>query len=216
MNTIEMVAIPAGEFMMGSLEEESYNDERPQHTVTVPAFFMSKYLITQTQWRTVAGWKPVDLELEVGPSYFKGDNLPVEQVSWYDAVEFCKRLSKYSGRRYRLPSEAQWEYACRAGTTTEYSFGDTITIDLANYFSDDLIKNKTTLVGKFPPNDFGLYDMHGNVWEWTKSTRCKSLKSQVTRGGSWLSDPRGCRSAYRCYSTPNLRSNNTGFRVVSQ
>ncbi|MGK7958891.1 MAG: SUMF1/EgtB/PvdO family nonheme iron enzyme [Crocosphaera sp.] len=173
---LEMVAIPEGRFFMGSpnSEEGSSDYERPQHEVTVKPFFMSQYPITQAQWREIATLRPVNSYLNPEPSYFKEDNNPIENVSWYEAVEFCARLSRLTGNQYRLPSEAEWEYACRAGTTTPFYFGETITGDLANYNAKDTYANetpgkyrgKTTPVGQFPPNGFGLYDMHGNVWEW--------------------------------------------------
>ncbi|MFM6344859.1 MAG: formylglycine-generating enzyme family protein, partial [Dolichospermum sp.] len=132
---LEMVAIPGGTFMMGSPENEegSTDDERPQHQVTIKPFCFGKYPITQAQWQAVAKLPQVNKELKPDPSRFKGANRPVEKVSWHDAVEFCARLSNYTKRPYRLPSEAEWEYACRAGTTTPFHFGDTITTELANY-----------------------------------------------------------------------------------
>ena len=168
---------------MGSPAGEGDNDEKPQHQVTVPPFFMGKYPITQAQWQAIASRTDLKIkqDLEPKPAYFKdrpdSDRRPVEQVSWYDAIEFCARLSKLSklrGREYRLPSEAEWEYACRAGTTTPFYFGETITGELANYDASDIYagepkgkyRKETTPVGQFPSNDFGLYDMHGNVWEW--------------------------------------------------
>ena len=142
----EMVLIKGGTFTMGAPEDEedSINDERPQHEVTVPTFFMGKYPITQAQWKAVAKLPQVEKELEENPSDFKGDNRPVEQVSWYDAVEFCARLSNYTGRKYSLPSEAEWEYACRAGTTTPFHFGETITSELANYNANYICKELQT------------------------------------------------------------------------
>jgi formylglycine-generating enzyme required for sulfatase activity len=132
---LEMVMIPGGSFMMGSPEKEegSDDDERPQHEVTIEPFWLGQYQVTQAQWKFVAKLPQVNRELEQDPSRFKGDNRPVEQVSWKDAVEFCDRLSKHTKRQYRLPSEAEWEYACRAGTKTPFHFGETITTDLANY-----------------------------------------------------------------------------------
>jgi formylglycine-generating enzyme required for sulfatase activity len=173
--TIDMIAIAGGSFVMGSPSTENgrYDTEGPQHKVTVAPFFMGKYEVTQAQWRAVAGLPKVNIDLNPNPSYFKGDDLPVEQVSWYSAVEACARLSRLTGRDYRLPSEAEWEYACRAGTTTPFYFGETITSDLVNYSGDSygaaptgIYRKRTTAVGSFPPNAFGLYDMHGNVWEW--------------------------------------------------
>jgi formylglycine-generating enzyme required for sulfatase activity len=175
---LDMVAIRGGTFMMGSPEPEGYDSEKPQHEVTVPPFFMGKYPITQAQWRAIASRKDLKVErdLEANPSRFKDrDRCPVEKVSWYDAVEFCARLSQHTGKSYRLPSEAEWEYACRAGTTTPFHFGETITSELANYRATETYgagvkgtyRQETTEVGSFGvANAFGLYDMHGNVWEW--------------------------------------------------
>jgi formylglycine-generating enzyme required for sulfatase activity len=238
---LEMVAIPSGKFMMGSPESEHqrFDDEGPQHEVTVPPFFMGKYAVTQAQWRSVAGLPQVERELDVDPAEFKGDDLPVERVSWLDAEEFCLRLSVATGREYRLPSEAEWEYACRAGTTTPFHFGETITGKIANYNSSEVYRNepkvkwrqKTIAVGSFFPNQFGLYDMHGNVWEWCmddwhssyegapndgsawlKSAETASRK--VLRGGSWDFFPRLCRSAYRFSVTRVYRDVSLGFRVI--
>ncbi len=252
---LDMVLIPGGTFLMGSPEDEldRFNDEGPQHQVTVPTFFMGKFSITQAQWRVVAEtYAQVNQELDPDPASFKGDNRPVEQVSWQDATEFCARLSQDTGREYRLPSEAEWEYACRAGTTTPFHFGETITTDLANYrgVDDDsmdwkgnygkgpkgIYRKETTEVGSFPPNAFGLYDMHGNVWEWCQDhwhdnydgnpptdgsawlfsdeRKEKDDHTRVLRGGSWVDLPRYCRSACRLYNIPDARYNSDGFRVV--
>ncbi|MFM5944336.1 MAG: formylglycine-generating enzyme family protein, partial [Dolichospermum sp.] len=132
---LEMIAIPGGTFLMGSPknEEGSINSEKPQHEVTIKPFLMGKYSVTQEQWRTVAALEKVNIDLESYPSYFEDNNLPVEHISWNDAQEFCARLSRIENKIYRLPSEAQWEYACRAGTTTPFYFGEIISTDLANY-----------------------------------------------------------------------------------
>jgi formylglycine-generating enzyme required for sulfatase activity len=179
--SLEMIKIPSGNFMRGSpeTEAESIDREKPQRKVTIAQFFMGRYPVTQSQWRVVAMLKPVLRKLKLTPSRFQGDNRPVEQVSWYDAMEFCARLSRESQRNYRLPSEAEWEYACRAGTTTPFHFGETISTDLANYNgSDDKYgaygrgirgeyRRETTDVDYFSAaNPFGLSEMHGNVWEW--------------------------------------------------
>ena len=237
---LEMVAIPGGTFMMGSPKNEPgrRETESPQHQVTVPPFLLGKYPVTQAQWQVVATLPQVNQELKPNPSRFEGANRPVERVSWHDAVEFCNRLSNHTQRPYRLPSEAEWEYACRAGTTTPFHFGETITTDLANYngnytYGDGvkgIRKGKTTEVGSFKiANEFGLYDMHGNVWEWCQddwhgnytnapsnsnawTSRSGNLK--LLRGCSWYSNPEYCRSAFR-YDT-YLVSNDyyIGFRVV--
>ncbi len=246
---LNMVQIPAGRFLMGAPEEEleSASDERPQHWVTVPEFYMGQCLVTQAQWRSVATALPqIKIVLDANPSNFKGDNLPVERVSWDHCVEFCARLSLETGREYRLPSEAEWEYACRAGTTTPFHFGETIDTELANYDADNLYgrgrkgkpKNKTTVVGTFPANDFGLYDMHGNLWEWcaddwhsnyeeapTDGTIWNASNDsgsdpdsdtiKVLRGGSWIFNPWRCRSASRVSYAAGTRYFSLGFRVVS-
>jgi formylglycine-generating enzyme required for sulfatase activity len=250
--TLDMVLIPGGSFQMGSPEQEldRWDDEGPQHLVTVPIFFMGKYPVTQAQWRAVVSLPKSEQDLDPDPSNFKGENRPVEQVSWHDATEFCRRLAQHTGRPYRLPAEAEWEYACRAGTTTPFYFGETITTDLANYCGEDRTidgkfysgsygrgekgryRQETTDVGSFPANAFGLYDMHGNVWEWCVDHWHDSYKGasadgsawidadadenarRVLRGGSWDSLPRFCRSATRYYYVAGLRSNTFGFRVV--
>ena len=171
---LEMVPIPAGEFLMGSPENEPWrwDCEGPQHWVRVPAFSLAQTPITQAQWRQVARWQPAagdppwERELNPDPSLFQrgrpeDDRRPVEMVSWFDAQEFCRRLSRRTGRIYALPSEAQWEYACRAGTTTPYAFGSVLSQRQANAAGSE-----TTEVGMFPANAWGLRDMHGNVWEW--------------------------------------------------
>jgi formylglycine-generating enzyme required for sulfatase activity len=236
---LEMVAIPGGTFIMGSPEneEDRSSDESPQHQVTVPSFFMGKYPVTQKQWRAVAALGKVHIDLESDPSYFKGDNLPVERVSWNDAQEFCARLSRMANKTYRLPTEAEWEYACRGGTTTPFYCGETISTDLANYNGNytygqgqkGQYREKTTEVGIFPANPFGLYDMCGNVWEWCEDkwhetyinapidgTAWTSLSSELRllRGGSWVYYPRLCRSAYRLNFSPDYSNNRNGFRLV--
>ena len=243
--SLEMMSIPSGKFVMGAPETETASDnaERPQHEVSVKAFFMGKYPITQTQWRIVAAMPRVKQELKLEPSRFKGDNRPVEQVSWLDANEFCKRLSKHTGREYRLPSEAEWEYACRAGTNTPFHFGETITPELVNYNSNNPYgeapkgeyREETTEVGIFPANEFGLYDMHGNVLEWCADDWQDSYEGarsdvqirivdnkkyedsetvKLLRGGSWSFNARNCRSAFRFNNNARNAGSNIGFRVV--
>ncbi|MCX5980966.1 MAG: bifunctional serine/threonine-protein kinase/formylglycine-generating enzyme family protein [Nostocales cyanobacterium LacPavin_0920_SED1_MAG_38_18] len=228
---LEMVEIPGGTFMMGSPanEAERGSDENPQHQVTVPSFCMGKYELTQAQYQAIVG---------NNPAKFKGDNRPVENVSWDDAVAFCQKLSQRTGKKYRLPSEAEWEYACRAGTTTPFYFGESITPELVNcdgnypYASapEGQYRQQTTDVGTFPPNAFGLYDMHRNVWEWCQddyqenyinaptdggASTVLSATSRLLRGGSWFSIARYCRSAYRLRYLRDSRDNFCGFRVVS-
>ncbi|MEL6438705.1 MAG: SUMF1/EgtB/PvdO family nonheme iron enzyme [Cyanobacteria bacterium J06621_8] len=214
---LEMVYIPGGTFMMGSLVDEGNGRERPQHDVTVQPFLIGKYPVTQAQYQQVMG---------ENPSRFKDDERPVKNVSWDDAVEFCLKLSQQTEKEYRLPSEAEWEYACRAGTTTPYHFGNTITDKLANYGGN---MRGTTDVGQYQPNTFGLYDMHGNVWEWCEDdwhenyqgapTDCSAWRSrnsnhQVIRGGSWFDFPSNCRSAIRNDLARDFRDDFIGFRVV--
>ncbi|EDX83579.1 conserved domain protein [Synechococcus sp. PCC 7335] len=223
-------------------------DETP-HEVTVPDFFLGRYPVTQAQWRVVAAFPQVNINLKPEPSYFKGDNLPVERIAWYEAVEFCDRLSRFVDNRlsadsicsYRLPSEAEWEYACRAGTTTPFYFGKTISTEVANYkgaYNGDRTydnpyegdyRQTTTPVDCFKvANAFGLSDMHGNVWEWCQdhygdyaqaptngSARItgKETAKRVLRGGSWADCPKMCRSAYRFNSLPENVDFRDGFRV---
>ncbi|MBN3990681.1 MAG: formylglycine-generating enzyme family protein [Nostoc sp. NMS2] len=231
--TLDMVQIVEGSFNMGSPPGENgrAKNEEPQHVVNVPAFFIGKFEVTQEQYQQI---------MVSTPSKFKGAKRPVEQVSWNDAVEFCKKLSQKAGRNYCLPSEAEWEYACRAGTTTAFHFGETITTELANYEGDSTYasapkgKNlqETTEVESFPPNAFGLYDMHGNVWEWCQDTWHDSYKGapsdgsawidndnkiRMLRGGSWHDLPGECRSASRNLNFRvgrDLIHSNLGFRVV--
>jgi formylglycine-generating enzyme required for sulfatase activity len=204
---LEMVAIPAGTFTMGSPKSDnrSVSREVPEHHVTVQAFYMGRFEVTQAQWRAVAMLPKVDRDLNADPSHFKGNNLPVEQVSWEDAVEFCKRLSRKTGLNYRLPSEAEWEYACRAGTKTAFAFGDTISPDLANYnaslptsatakggsakggAASGTNRGKTVPVGSLGvANGFGLSDMHGNVWEWCLDTWHWNYVGAPADGSAWV------------------------------
>jgi formylglycine-generating enzyme required for sulfatase activity len=235
---LEMLAIPSGTFLMGAPEREpeSQDRERPQHEVTVPAFLMGRYTVTQAQWRVVASYPAIGRELNPEPSRFKGDDLPVERVSWDDAVEFCQRLSQQTGTTYRLPSEAEWEYACRAGTQTPFYFGETLTPELANYANytynggpEGVYRESTTPVGSFPANAWGLCDMHGNVWEWCQDDWHSNYKgapedgsawvdddsqNKVLRGGSWNFNSGFCRCAFRNnYSRGNFYYYRS-FRVV--
>ncbi|MHC5850470.1 SUMF1/EgtB/PvdO family nonheme iron enzyme [Nostoc sp.] len=235
---LEMVAIPSGQFLMGSPESEPqrHSSESPQHSVTIQPFFIGKFPVTQSQWAIVVALKKVKIDLNPNPSRFKGANRPVECVSWDDAIEFCARLSNKTGKTYRLPSETEWEYACRARTTTPFSFGETIMTDLANYNGKYTYgaepkgeyRQQTTDVGKFPPNPFGLFDMHGNVYEWCQDAWHENSNEAPTdgsawvshndrrllRGGSWDSYPRNCRWAYRNWLARDTRSNLVGFRLV--
>lgn len=227
---LEMVGIYGSTFMMGSSASEAgvNYQENPRHRVTLPAFFAGKYPITQAQWKSVMG---------NNPSYFKGEKRPVECVSWNMAVEFCGKLSQKTGKKYRLLSEAEWEYACRAGTTSPFHFGETITTDLVNHKGSKsyakaprgLYREQTTDVGSFPPNGFGLYDMHGNVWEWCSDNWHDSYNGaptdgssweidtndfRVLRGGCWYNDADYCRSSKRVWCSPDDDNSGFGFRVA--
>ncbi|NJR25107.1 MAG: formylglycine-generating enzyme family protein [Richelia sp. CSU_2_1] len=227
---LEMVCIPGGTFVMGwpATEQDRRDYERPQHRVTIPTFYAGKYAITQAQWQAVMGYNP---------SCFKGEKRPVEKVSWSDAIKFCSKLSHKTGKKYRLLSEAEWEYACRAGTATPFHFGETITTELGNFNGSKPYANapqginreQTTDVGIFPPNGFGLYDMHGNVFEWCSDgwhhnyngapTDGSSWKSgtdndRVLRGGSWTHYAVACRSAIRIRGSADGRWTSVGFRVA--
>jgi formylglycine-generating enzyme required for sulfatase activity len=236
----EMVRIQGGTFTMGSPMNESDRLERegPQRQVKVSTFYMGKYEVTQKEYQEVMG---------TNPSYFKGDNLPVEQVSWFNAAEYCNARSLKEGLKpaykisgsgdnqtvswnrsangYRLPTEAEWEYACRAGTINTYNTGPSITNDTGWYDANS--GNTTRLVGQKPANAWGLYDMHGNVWEWcwdwygdypktaqTDPAGASSGPYRVRRGGSWFNPAQYARSACRDAIYPNYRYGNQGFRVV--
>jgi formylglycine-generating enzyme required for sulfatase activity len=214
---LQMIGISGGTLMMGApeLEVGSSDSQRPQHQVDIPSFYMGKNPVTQAEYAAVMGTKP---------AYFQGGDRPVETVSWHDSVEFCQKLSELTDRDYRLPAEAEWEYACRAGTTTAFYFGETIDPEVANYRSQE-----TTIVGSFPANAYGLYDMHGNILEWCadkyhgnyigaptdgSAWANDANSTYVLRGGSWYSKPSYCRSAARVYYQPNYRCSYFGFRVV--
>jgi formylglycine-generating enzyme required for sulfatase activity len=237
---IEIHQIPGGTFLMGSSDDGPLinNAEIPQHTVNIKPFAMSIHPITQAQWRLGASLSEVEVSLDPDPSNFRGDNLPVERVSWIEATEFCKRLALHTGLYYHLPSESQWEYACRSGSTTRFYVGDIMSSDLANFrdspnFSSRPtapFQNRTTEVGSYPPNDFGLYDMHGNVMEWCfdawssdyqdtprdgspfRNNQGNSFK--VVRGGSAFSLGRQCASAYRTFDNQTVKVLDIGFRVA--
>jgi formylglycine-generating enzyme required for sulfatase activity/DNA integrity scanning protein DisA with diadenylate cyclase activity len=239
----DFVAIPSGEFWMGSsLGEFGHNDsESPKHLVFISSFLMSRFPVTQSQWRKVAGLQKVSRTLDLNPSFFQDDEQqPVEKVTWHDAKEFCERLTRQYGRQYRLPSEAEWEYACRANTKTPYHFGESINPDLANYgvqifnLSDpnSQVLKQPNPVGKFPANPFGLHDMHGNVWEWCLDSwhdnyegapdggepweNPLNLGYRLVRGGSWDDFAEDCRSASRVLLDSEKRYSYVGFRVVCE
>jgi formylglycine-generating enzyme required for sulfatase activity/uncharacterized caspase-like protein/energy-coupling factor transporter ATP-binding protein EcfA2 len=265
-NLPEMVDIPSGTFWMGSPEGIGNDDEKPYHQVTVKAFRMGKYPVTQAQWRTVAISPKVAIDLSLNPAYHRGEDKPVEQITWYEAQEFCARLSRLTGENYRLPSEAEWEYACRAGASeyTEYSFGDDpsqlddygwygnnsgdraidadqiwkeVNQDNNRYFERIRQNNcGTHPVGLKAANAWGLYDLHGNVWEWCaddwhdsyegapidsqiwiediKNHEDGGATKKLLRGGSWDTDAQYCRSAFRLNYNARDRNFSLGFRVV--
>ena len=236
---LELAYIPSGTFWMGSPDDEVEREarEHPQHEVAIAPFYLGKSPVTQAQWLAVSQLDKIDKPLEAEPSWFKGENRPVETVNWDDAIEFCKRLSNYAGKPYRLPSEAEWEYACRAGTPTPFYFGNTLSTEQANYDGNATYNNssvgryreRTSEVGLYPANGFGIYDLHGNVWEWCLDHWHPNYKGapadgsawvyggdvsrRMLRGGSWGSVPRDCRSACRYYAERDKRFLNTGFRV---
>jgi eukaryotic-like serine/threonine-protein kinase len=232
---LTMVKIPAGTFLMGSptTEEGCQPEEQPQHPVNIPEFYLGQTLVTQAQWAAIF------------PDKFVGDNpnsqLPVYSINWLDAIDFCDRLSQKTGRNYRLPSESEWEYACRAETTTPFAYGDTIAPTVVNYDGEHPyaqapqgeLRQKVTPVGTLPPNLFGLYDMHGNLWEWcldewfdryhdapTNGSAMGDIEARdgqqlrVVRGGSWFSHGCICRSASRANLLASFRHNYYGLRVV--
>jgi formylglycine-generating enzyme required for sulfatase activity len=248
--TLDMVLIPRGTFVMGApeTEEGSKSNERPQRIVSIEPFFLGKYPITQAQYTAIMG---------ENPSRFQGNlnspERPVENVLWNDAIEFCRRLSQQSGKDYRLPSEAEWEYACRAMTALPVSFqegeekliyppfhfGETLDAQIANYGATYVYgrgqkgeyRKQTTPVGYFKvANGFGLFDMHGNVWEWCADRWHEDYvgaptdgsawmegggqESHLLRGGSWISNPDYCRSAYRGHLGADFHLNSFGFRVA--
>ena len=214
----EMILIPAGKFMMGSpKKEKGRDDNETQHEVSLTkSYYMGKYAVTQEQWKAVMG---------KNPSYIKGANLPVTDVSWEDCQKFIKKLNGITKGKYRLPTESEWEYACRAGTTTAYSFGAKITPKDANY--DDSVIYEPVAVGSYKPNAFGLYDMHGNVCEWCEDWEADYPKGAVTdpkgpatgeyrvlRGGSFVDAESGARSSVRFNNSPTYRSSDAGFRLA--
>lgn len=225
---MKFVWIPPSSFIMGSPKEEGQRekDEAPHKVTLTKGFYMGVYTVTQDEWKEVMG---------NNPSLFEGEkNLPVEGVSWDDCQELIEKLRKRDNKPYRLPTEAEWEYACRAGTTTPFHFGETISTDQANYNGIYTYgtgkkgenRQKTMPVGSFRPNDFGLYDMHGNLWQWCQDwygdypqknvgdpQGPKKGEERVVRGGAWSYNPINCRSACR-YSFESVRGfNSVGVRL---
>ncbi len=220
--------IAPGDFLMGSPKNERQRGaDETQHKVTLTkGFYMGIHLVTQEQWKDVMGSTP---------SFFKAEKkLPVEGISWDDCQAFVNKLRAKDKKAYRLPTEAEWEYACRGGTKTPFHFGETISVDQANYNGQFVYgggkkgdyRRKTTPVGSFPANAFGLFDMHGNVWQWcqdwygeysSKDTidphGPEKGQARVLRGGAWFCEPQYCRAAYRYWYNPKERVQNSGLRV---
>jgi formylglycine-generating enzyme required for sulfatase activity len=235
---LELVSLPGGFCQIGSPLRQGYEDEHPQHPVMIPPFLLGKFLITQEQWKVVMG---KDL-----PYRRIGARNPADRASWKDASAFCQKLAKMTRLPFRLPSEAEWEYACRAGTSSPFYYGPTLTTDLANYVGDHIFASEppgvyrhgTSQVGSFPPNAYGLFDMHGNLWEWCaddwlddyagaavdgqpRKTHNQAFSQssgvsagKVVRGGSWHETPNHCRSAVRLKFKANERDDYVGFRVA--
>ena len=221
--SLRMVAVQGGTFMMGATEEQgddAFESEKPVHSVSLDGFYIGKYEVTQGQWKAVMG---------TNPSNWKGDDLPVESVSWNDAVSFCEKLSQMTGKTYRLPTEAEWEYAARGGQQadgTKYAGSNNIG-DVAWYTNNS--SSKTHPVGTKQPNALGLYDMSGNVREWCSDwygsySSSSAVNPQgpssgsyrVYRGGGWGNHAQSCRVSIRNYNTPDDRNINLGFRVVCE
>jgi formylglycine-generating enzyme required for sulfatase activity len=224
---LKMQYLPIGQYWMGSDTDdvESESSEKPQHFVAVEPFYMSSSPITQLQYKALVG---------VNPSHSPSYNLPVETVSYFDAAEFCRILSEQVGRTYRLPTEGEWEYACRANTNTPFSFGKTIDPAKSCYRTTKIegISKMPSPIEAYQPNQFGLYDMHGNVWEWCQDRWHDDYKnaprnavawmcdddfsSRVIRGGSWQDCKQSCRSASRDHLDQSTKLSNVGFRVVCE
>ena len=216
---MEFILIPAGDFWMFSNE---FSHQKPVHKVTISKpFYLGKYLVTQREWEILT---------ESHPSCFKGDDLPVECVTWDHVQEFIRKLNvKENTDKYRLPSEAEWEYACRAGTTTRYSFGDDESeLDEYAWYHHNS-EHRTHPVGQKKANPWGLYDMHGNVWEWCQDTYYKGYGESLTnknvleaigstgivlRGGGWVNYPWKCESSSRSSFDPNYSYYSLGFRLL--
>lgn len=233
---LEMIEVPAGSFLMGSAEAktEKRENETPQHKVSLQSFYLGKFPVAQAQWFAVMN------ELPEIKSDFRKDDFPVINVWLEKALEFCAKLSKLTGESFRLPTEAEWEYACRAGTLTPFNCGENITTDQANFNGEQPYKNTPkgkfrkmlTPVRHFKPNNFGIYDMHGNVWEWCADVWHENYINAPTdgsawlengdqsycvqRGGSWLDRASNCRSAFRVGDIAHNSDNIVGMRVCME
>ncbi len=217
----EMVAVRGGTFTMGSVSEkeaDAFDDERPSHSVTLKDYYIGKFEVTQELWLTV---------MDTNQSYFKGDKLPMESVSWYEAQEFIQKLNKITGENFRLPTEAEWEYAAKGGNKSRgFKFSGANMIEAIGWYTANSGK-KTHPVGKKAPNELGIYDMSGNVWEWCSDyfgdyteerqinpTGPETGRTRVARGGGWLISSRACRVTMRCSYNPVRSYNDSGFRLA--
>ena len=220
--TFTMVAVEGGTFMMGATSEqgsEAYDDEKPVHQVTLSSYYIGQTEVTQALWEAVMGKNPV--------KYDFGDNRPVTNVSWDDCQDFVIKLNQLTGKRFRLPTEAEWEYACRGGKKSRgYKYSGSNTIDDVAWYTSNS-SGETHPVATKSPNELGIYDMSGNVWEWcqdwkgsysnaaqTNPTGASSGSYRVNRGGSWRSSAKYCRSSYRSYGTPGYRGSHLGLRLA--
>ena len=226
---LDLALIPAGSFLMGNHLPGGYKDEKPQHYVHLNSFFMSVTGITQHQWKAVMGKLP--------PCRGKTLDHPVDRVSWIDAGNFCTKISRLTDKMYRLPSESEWEYACRAGSSAAFCYGNMITTDFCNYVGahsykggpEGVYRHGPVPPGQFPPNKYGLYDMHGNLWEWCQDSWHDSYdgspvdgeawlnggtEERVLRGGSWHDPPDLCRSSCRLKLMPSEGEDYTGVRIA--
>jgi formylglycine-generating enzyme required for sulfatase activity len=218
---LTLVEIPAGEFLMGSPAGKGMEHEHPRHKTSITRpFYLGRYEVTQAQWTKVMG---------DNPSYFKGSDLPVESVSWNDVQKFIAKLNTMTGEEFRLPTEAEWEYACRAGSNAQYYFGDNEDkLDEYAWYTDNS-EGRTHPAGKKKPNSFGLHDMLGNVWEWCADWYSKTYydispkdeprgpasgKHRILRGGAWHYSAIGLRPANRYYQSPEYEYADTGFRIA--
>jgi formylglycine-generating enzyme required for sulfatase activity len=237
-NILSLVRVPKGTFTMGS---ERYFHEGPARKVTVSEFYLGRLLVTQSQWQAVTRLPKVNVDLVANPSYFQDRDLPVDSVTWPEASEFCARLAAYTGKRYRLPSEAEWEYACRATSRTAFSFGETITAQIVNYDGTQPyqkapageFRGKTVRSSLTAANRFGLHDMHGNLWEWCADEWHENYAADAPvdgrawitsarpayrslRGGAWCNCADACRSSERMKGRADEteRLYYIGFRVA--
>ncbi len=235
---LDMVLVKGGTFLMGSPEDEleSHVDEKPLHRVMLEAFFIGRYPVTQMQWQIVAKMPPVNRRLTSDNKVSEGD-YPVKQVCWHDAVEFCDRLTVHTGRQYRLPTESEWEFACRAGKTTPFYFGQTLSKEIATYDSNPAsiggyegsLPITTRVTRTKIANGFGLSDMHGNIFEWCEDCWHDTYEyaptdgsawvdgnnsDRVVRGGAYYSPKKDCRSAFRYHASPDVEYDGVGLRVA--